>query len=235
MKLLKETELDYSPVVANNRMNRQRGSSGVNSYEKELGLTPEIFLSERINHFGHATWLDLCCGEGRALVQAANYFRQKGMQEKINLQGIDLIGDFPSIQDQVPSIQWVQRSLHDWQPVGPYDLITIVHGLHYIGDKLKLIEKAVNSLREGGLFVGHLDLDNLAIENKNHGRFFKTLFMHQGFVYNGRTKLLQHPGSVPVTFNLDYLGADDSTGPNYTGQEAVTSCYSRKLIHDGRG
>ncbi len=44
MKLLTESELIWSPIVANNRMNRKRRASGINSYEKELKFKPETFL-----------------------------------------------------------------------------------------------------------------------------------------------------------------------------------------------
>ncbi|SHN00491.1 hypothetical protein SAMN05216311_104290 [Chitinophaga sp. CF418] len=72
MELLRENELIWSPVVANNRMNRKRTASGVNSYEKELNFNPGIYIDKRLEEQGYAKWLDLCCGEGNALLQYAN-------------------------------------------------------------------------------------------------------------------------------------------------------------------
>lgn len=61
-------------MVANCAMNRDRQLAGVNSYARELGFDPLAFLSSRLGgqglHAG-AGWLDLCCGAGRALIQAA--------------------------------------------------------------------------------------------------------------------------------------------------------------------
>lgn len=69
MKLLTENELIWSDVVANNRMNRKRSASGVNSYEKDLKFKPEKYLNDWLKQQGHVKWLDLCCGEGNALLQ----------------------------------------------------------------------------------------------------------------------------------------------------------------------
>jgi hypothetical protein len=42
-----------------------------------------------------------------------------------------------------------------------FDLITCVHGLHYVCDKLGLIARAASWLVEDGRFVANLALDNL--------------------------------------------------------------------------
>ena len=42
--LLNEQALEWSPVVANNTMNRERKATGVNSYEKDIKLNPLVFL-----------------------------------------------------------------------------------------------------------------------------------------------------------------------------------------------
>ncbi|MBD0670490.1 hypothetical protein BU198_07115, partial [Streptomyces sp. CBMA156] len=69
VRLIGDSELTASPVVANSTMNRERGLTGVNSYARELGFDPLDRLAE---HGGTAPgWLDLCSGEGRALVEAA--------------------------------------------------------------------------------------------------------------------------------------------------------------------
>ncbi len=39
-----------------------------------------------------------------------------------------------------------------------FDLITCVHGLHYAGDKLAVLTRAVDWLTPGGLFAADLDL-----------------------------------------------------------------------------
>ena len=71
MKWLGDHELAYSSVVSNCRMNRERGLDGPNSYAKELGLHPLDFLTDRLGIQSQAAWLDLCCGSGRAIIEAA--------------------------------------------------------------------------------------------------------------------------------------------------------------------
>ncbi|WP_188316251.1 hypothetical protein [Chitinophaga agrisoli] len=66
MELLSESELIWSSVVANTRMNRERNASGINSYEQEFRFKPEDHLITTIHKQGYAKWLDLCCGQGKA-------------------------------------------------------------------------------------------------------------------------------------------------------------------------
>ena len=73
--MLDDARLERSAVVANNAMNRERGLAGVNSYERELGFDPATRAGE--------AWLDLCCGSGRALIQAA--------RPGLTLVGVDLV------------------------------------------------------------------------------------------------------------------------------------------------
>jgi len=47
MSLLLNDRLELSPIVANNRMNRERNAVGVNSYERDIWLSPIEFLTER--------------------------------------------------------------------------------------------------------------------------------------------------------------------------------------------
>jgi SAM-dependent methyltransferase len=225
MQLLSDKELAWSPVVANNRMNRERNASGINSYEKEFSFKPELFLENRILRNGKAAWLDLCCGKGNALIQAADYFAGKQLQDAISLVGIDLLDAFAVVNDTITCLRFKTTALADWQPAGNYDLITCSHGLHYIGDKLSVIEKAIAALTPDGLFIANLDLTNIRIDQPDSALYFKTVFRQLHIEYNSRKKIIQKNGQAPVQFGLPYLGADDSTGPNYTGQEAVTSYY----------
>jgi hypothetical protein len=52
------------------------------------------------------------------------------------------------------------------------------------------------------------------------------LLKENGLDYNSRSKILQKVGGAEIRFNLQFKGADDKAGPNYTGQEAVTSYYT---------
>jgi len=95
-KLLNENELEWSTVVANNTMNRERKATGINSYEKDIKLDPIQFLNEKLVE-DKIYWTDLCCGSGNAIIQASKYFENRGIGKKIYLQGIDLVDYFPTI------------------------------------------------------------------------------------------------------------------------------------------
>jgi SAM-dependent methyltransferase len=206
-----DRELEGSPVVANNAMNRERGLDGVNSYTKDLGFSPLEFLRGR----EAAAWLDLCCGSGRALVQAA------GKLPGARLVGVDLVGYFDPHGD-LPGLELVTGSIGQWQPDGLFDLITCVHGLHYVGDKLGLLSRVVSWLKPGGVFTGQLDLANVRIDGEPVGA---KVFRNEGLDYDSRRRLLSCRGPARFTHSYEYLGADDRAGPNYTGQPAVASHY----------
>lgn len=216
MKLLKEAELIWSPIVANNRMNRKRVANGVNSYEKELFFNPTKYLNDRLAQNGEVKWLDLCCGEGNALIEYA-----KGLvsQKGVTLKGIDLVDQFRKIPVHVECAEFEIRSLVDWVSSESYDLITCVHGIHYVGDKLQVLVNAMKALQPQGVFMANIDLYNI------EGVDVRKLFTMNAIDYNARRKLLTCTGSRNIEINWTYLGADDQSGPNYTGQEAVTSYY----------
>ena len=225
MKLLSENELIWSWVVANSKMNRERNASGVNSYEKELKIKPEVFLENHIHQFGQVKWLDICCGEGKAIIQTAEYLSTKGLQEKAFLKGVDLVKAFQPIPLSITCIDFELKSMVDWSPQEQYDLITCVHGLHYIGDKLKVLKTAFESLSTQGTFIANLDLNNIQLLNGNAETFLKGIFKQNAIQYNSRTRLLTCKGPRRIDFKLTYKGANDEAGPNYTGQDAVCSVY----------
>lgn len=55
---LSDAEPDASEIVANASLNRGRGLTGGNSYERALGLDVEAFLRERLANDAHVAWLD---------------------------------------------------------------------------------------------------------------------------------------------------------------------------------
>lgn len=225
MKLLSENELIWSWVVANSKMNRERKASGVNSYEKELKFKPETFLEDHILQSGSVKWLDICCGQGKALIQAADYLSKKNLQDKATLKGVDLVNSFQPIPPSITCINFEVKSIVDWSEETQYDLITCIHGLHYIGDKLKVLKTVLERLSADGLFVANLDLSNISIANSDTENYLKDIFNKYTIQYNQRTRLLVCKGPRQLDFNVMYKGASDEAGPNYTGQDAVCSMY----------
>lgn len=227
MPLFNNHDLERSGVVANCCMNRERSLSGSNGYPKELGFNPLDVLREKARN-GKATWLDLCCGTGRALVEAAETAMSEGITVDVEIVGVDLVRSWSDSAASFPCLRLVEASLSSWEPGEQFDLITCVHGLHYIGDKLGLIARSVSWLTDHGRFIANLDLSNLQVQNcSRSSRIVMDAFRQAGVKYNRRRKLLECIGRKEVGWPFEYLGADDQVGPNYTGQAAVTSHYGR--------
>ena len=92
MGLLDDDRLARSAVVANCRMNRERDLTGSNGYTREIGFSPLDVLRARIAPGRLVAWLDLCCGTGKALIQAARVSHAERID--IEIVGVDLVGMF---------------------------------------------------------------------------------------------------------------------------------------------
>lgn len=228
-ELKNDAELQWSAIVANNSMNRKRKATGINSYQKDIKLNPIEFISSKLLESKQykVQWLDICCGEGNALIQTAQYFYINHPFSKVELTGIDLVNYFSHYDDSLNDILTLkEENISNWNTDTTFDLITIVHGLHYIGDKIGAIIKLANKLKPNGLFVGNLDLSNIKIRDANDPiKALKQFFKRNNLLYNSRTKILKIEGAKSIQNHYQYLGADDKAGPNYTGQAVVNSIY----------
>jgi SAM-dependent methyltransferase len=227
--LLPPEALEKSEVVSNACMNRTRNLNGSNSYERDLGFAPLDFLTEKLQEQQEVAWLDLCCGAGRALIQAAEDCQTTGQSQKVKLTGIDLVPMFESIRPGLGCVRLIAAQAEKWETEERFDLITCVHGLHYIGDKLGLLEKASRWLKTGGLLTAHLDFKNLrtGCQAVSGAQFGKDL-RRAGFRYaQGRRLLMRGSQTSRLVLPYRYLGADDQAGANFTGQSAVNSYYER--------
>ena len=224
MRLVGNDELERSAVVANCQMNRERGLAGSNGYDRELGFDPIDFLKNRLDPGWPAAWLDLCCGTGKALIEAATIIRAEGLA--IEIVGVDLVGMFRPYNPSLTHLRLVEASLSIWRPDRAFGLITCVHGLHYVGDKLRLVARAASWLADDGLFVTNLDLANLKLgDGRAVGLKVTSELRRAGLGYDRRKRLVVCRGRRVVNLPYRYLGADDRAGPNYTGQPSVDSYY----------
>jgi SAM-dependent methyltransferase len=231
---LSDPPLHRSPVVANSAMNRERGLSGANSYSRDLHLDLWRLLRAGLNAGRSFRWLDLCCGTGRALVEAGRRLQDAGLAPRAAVLGVDLVPMFAPVPPDLDCVRLTAGALPDWSPDGAFDLITCVHGLHYLGDKLAMVERAVSWLAEDGLFVAHLDLANLRFAGgAPAGREIVRALRRHGIEYGGRKRLLSCRGKREIRLPFRYLGADDQAGPNFTGQPAVDSYYVRLSMSTG--
>jgi SAM-dependent methyltransferase len=216
--LLQDAELERSSVVANNTMNRERGLSGVNSYARELGFDPV----DRLGGLERPRWLDLCSGEGLALRAASGL-----LPEGAVLTGVDLVGPVAA-RAYPPVVELMTASVTAWSPPlrQRYDLITCVHGLHYLGDKLALITRAASWLAPGGLFIAHLDPDSFRLpDGRPAARPVLRALRSAGFAYDSRRHrlLYETAQAPPPALPFTYLGADPDAGPTWTGQPGVAT------------
>jgi SAM-dependent methyltransferase len=224
-RLLQDDALERSCVVANRQMNRERTLTGSNGYAKEIEFNPLTLLLENAKQ---TRWLDLCCGSGKALFEAAQAVHNQGMEGKIQIIGVDLVGMHFPHAPQLTCLHLIEASLTTWQPTGQFDLITCVHGLHYIGDKLGLVSRAASWLRDDGQFVANLDLNNVKLaDGRSASRLLAKELRKQGMDYNSRKKIVSCAHRALLHLPFGYLGANDQAGPNYTRQPAVDSYYER--------
>lgn len=211
-------------------MNRTRGCSGNNSYQKDLSIDLIEFLRQKLVNNESVEWLDICCGEGRALIETAIFFAGKEICENpsndLRITGIDLVGMFREYPSELTRLQFLEVSIEDFEPAQDFDLITCVHGLHYVGDKLSVIQNAASWLKNDGIFLANLEMKNLRLfEKKNAQRLFSGYLRKQGFEFNSKKHLLTLKGKRVFYLPFEYEGADDQAGPNYTGQPAIDSHY----------
>jgi SAM-dependent methyltransferase len=228
--LLDDDGLTASAVVANCAMNRERQLAGVNSYTRELGFNPVDVLMTVVpsnpQHGGTPVgWLDLCCGTGRALIQAADQLARDGLADRADLVGVDLVDAFDPAA-ALPGLNLICASVLTWTPVRSFDLITCVHGLHYLGDKLAVLIRTASWLTPTGRLVADMDLSSIRLpDGRPAGRRLLTPLRAAGFSYDSRRHRIGCTGRREVRLPYTYLGADDRAGANYTGQPAVNSYY----------
>lgn len=227
MEFMSDDILEQSGVVANCRMNRERELTGSNGYSCELGFNPFELLQEKAASGAEVHWLDLCCGTGTALLDAAHAIRGHGLEDRVHIVGVDLVGMFSPLPTELKCLRLLIASLTTWEPDRQYDLITCVHGLHYIGDKLGLIARAASWLTDDGLFVASLDLNNFRLQDgRSMNRVVASACRNHGLEYSAQWKRIRCDGHREIAFPFRYLGASDQAGPNYTGQPAVNSYYA---------
>ncbi|MVU78015.1 methyltransferase domain-containing protein [Nocardia sp. ET3-3] len=194
-------------------MNRDRR---LPAYRRELGFDPVDWLLTRP---GPQRWLDIGCGSAHALFEAA-----PALSGKARIVGLDLVGYFGGSPGD--DVELVTGSVLTWQPDEPVDLITSVHALHYVGDKLAALARMSSWLTADGRLAANFDASALrAADGSPLGRRLTSALRHNGFEYNPRTHRIARTGNALPHWDFRYAGADAHVGPNYTGQDAVASHY----------
>lgn len=228
MELLPDEALDRSSVVANRAMNREREIAGPNSYSRDLGFDVLAYLAGRAEQRGAVAWLDLCCGSARALAQAAARLRAELPDAAaLTIEGVDLVPMFDPAARAAGVILYA-APLRSFTPPRRYDLITCVHGLHYVGDKLDAVARAVRWLEDDGTFLAHIDLAHVRFsDDRPAARAVTSALRAAGLGYDASRRLIHADHPCELTWPHPYLGANDQAGPNHTGQPAVCSVYTQ--------
>lgn len=223
--LLDDDRIEMSSVVANRCMNRERVLRGPNGYAREIGFDALDFLIEKLDRTEHVRWLDLCCGTGKALIEAATILVDRKIANKASIHGVDLV-DFFAPGPYPDCLVLEEASLHCYSLDDHADLITCVHGLHYVGDKLDVIARACSWLSENGVFVATLDVGTIALsDGRSSKRQIPRILRSQGFEVDMRRHRIQCRGPRTIDIPWTYLGADVRGGVSFTGEKAVISHY----------
>jgi hypothetical protein len=144
----------------------------------------------------------------------------------VALVGVDLVEAFDPVPVPAPGLELVQASVVTWTPSRAFDLVTCLHGLHYVGDKLAVLARAASWLTPTGRLVADLDLADVRLaDGAPAGRGLAGRLRAAGFRYDPRRRRIACEGRRDVRLPYRYLGADDGAGPNYTGQAGVRSHY----------
>ena len=124
------------------------------------------------------------------MIEAARIVREEGLGSRIEILGVDLVGMFLAPEPVLDGLRLVEASLRAREPEGQFGLITCVHGLHYIGDKLGLIARAASWPVEGGRFVANLALENVKFaDDPRSDRKMAAGLRHAGLEYDRRRRL----------------------------------------------
>ena len=223
--MLTQAELLGSATVANATMNRGRGLSGVNSYQRELRHDIAAYLEARAREYGYAVWYDICCGDGRALVEAGQGFAASGLS--VQIVGVDLVDTFAPAPPG--NVRLVAADFGAFVLDMRADLLTCVHGLHYLGDKLGLLEQSYRQMAPGGLLLAHLDTANVR-DADNPAPLWPRLMRRlraAGVGVGFKSHILTLTRSeAALDFGVAYQGATVSAQPNYTGITVIDSWYT---------
>ena len=227
-RLLPDRDLERSETVVNAAMNRSRRLSGVDSYHRELRFDVGAFLEQRFASRGRVAWLDVCCGQAVALLDAARLLARKPSAQ-VTLVGLDLepLSDLGQAPGE-PRVRVAKGSIHAWTPGRRFDLVTCVHGLHYAGDKLLALRRLGRWLEPDGIALANIDLHDVrGPEGESLSGPVSRALRSAGCRYSASSRIVRIVGPAKAEApGFDYLGADDEAGPNYTLQPTVKSYYA---------
>ncbi|MEL6347036.1 MAG: methyltransferase domain-containing protein [Myxococcota bacterium] len=182
-----------------------------------LGFNLHGFLEFRARTRGGAAWLDLCCGSGWGLIDAAE---RLGSIDGISIQGVDPMASFAPWVAGTHGLTFTAGAIASWKPARDFDLITCARGLDAVGDRLGLIARAAGWLVADGVLLANLDLSHLKMVGRPASLWVPRLLERAGLEYDRRQ--VRCRGRKQPQLPLTYLGA---SGEAAVGGRAVTARY----------
>ncbi len=127
---------------------------GLKDYSDNLGLDLLSFFRRTADLKGSFSWVDLGCGSGNALEEAASCFASSGICEgALQAAGYDLILPTPGAGSRNYGISFFEGDISAAKfPFAP-DLVTLVHVLQWNKNPLEIISNAMSQIEEGGILA----------------------------------------------------------------------------------
>ncbi|WP_107074620.1 hypothetical protein [Micromonospora sp. MH33] len=96
-------------------------------------------------------------------MQAADTRARARLDHLVTIVGVNLVDFFGPTPLPGAALHLACASVTSWSPPRRFDLITCVHGLHYLGDKLAVLTRVAGWLTDDGRFIADLDLDGIRL------------------------------------------------------------------------
>ncbi len=199
----------------------KKSDRGLDEYDRLLeNVLPEgIFNYMRGSqyHLENPVWVDVCCGQGRALIDAINKQYESKNDTHMSFIGIDIrkLETHFDIKYDNCALSFVNQDINDLScfQVRP-NLITDIFGLCYVSDPLSVVENLYNSLEKNGILIS-LGLNKVSVKDNK---------VSSEEVSDFKTWMIKR-----MDKNLEYkysIGCD--------GSDNAIVCYFRKLNLDSK-
>ena len=168
------------------------------------------------------------------------------MAAAVRIVGVDLVEPVGPV-DLPPGVELEAASVTSWSPTADsrFDLITCVHGFHYVGDKLGLLARVASWLADEGTFVANLDLRSIRLsDGRPAGRGLGRCLKANGFNYDVAHRRIRRRGRLGFVGSLPLPRCRRPRGPttraSRPSSRTTSRCPgsrvpSRRLLRPGRG
>lgn len=144
--------------------------------------------------------------------------------------GVDLVDAFDPAPAPAPNLELICASVVSWAPTRTFDLLTCLHGLHYVGDKLAVLTRAAGWLSATGRLVVDLDLSSIMLpDGRPAGRRLAARLRAAGLTYDPRRRRISCTGRRELHLPYRYLGPTTAPAPTTPGNRPCTPTTPRRI------